>query len=320
VISKRLRFGEARLVQARFSQFQSLAKEVFPTMPTILLFIVAAISAFSQPTPLSLSPSAAPTVLAGTIKGDQSKDYVFQAKKGQRIELNATSARANWLITRVYVKGGTGEDLLNNYITGSLKMAADIPADGEYQVYVGIRRPEARRGGSLSFKLSVQLTGPKSASSAPAEWVQKGACPFECCRYGRWTSQAGAALHEKQDLTSAVVVNIKAGESFKAKTGETHTVAGLFKVNKAFGSFKPGDEVMAYDYMGEGNYRVWVNGSMKQAELLVGPDGSQIGPNGEMVRRPQQTWWVQASAANGKTGWLLVKDIKLFRGADACGN
>lgn len=97
------------------------------------------------------------------------------------------------------------------------------------------------------------------------------------------------------------------------------SAAGVFVFTRSNGPFHPGDRISVYNYLGEGNYRVWSKGKMTEAELLVGPVGSQGGPSGKMEKRPVQTWWVQLTMPNGKSGWAVIGSAMELREADACG-
>jgi hypothetical protein len=154
---------------------------------------------------------------------------------------------------------------------------------------------------------------------APPSHVEKGACPFECCRYGKWTSLKPLTVFAAADPKSSRIGEIPPGTPFQAVTGQTQTAAGVFVFTRSNGPFHAGDRISVYNYLGEGNYRVWWKGKMTEAELLVGPQGSQEGPAGKMETRPAQTWWVQLKMKNGRSGWAVIGSAKELRGADACG-
>ncbi len=91
---------------------------------------------------------------SGALKGSEMKTYTLAGKKGQAVELTLTSTRVNWLVLRLFpAQKAAGADVLSNYISGEAKLQGALPEDGTYTVMVGIRRPEARRGGAATFKL-----------------------------------------------------------------------------------------------------------------------------------------------------------------------
>jgi hypothetical protein len=153
----------------------------------------------------------------------------------------------------------------------------------------------------------------------PAAYVEKGACPFECCRYGKWSSLKPLTVFASPNPKSSRIGEIAAGASFQALTGQTQTAAGTFIFTKPEGPYHAGDRVSVYNYRGEGNYRAWAKGKMTDVDLSVGPSGSQEGPFGKMEKRPVQTWWVQLKMPDGKSGWAVIGSAQDLRGADACG-
>lgn len=54
--------------------------------------------------------------------------------------------------------------------------------------------------------------------------INKHACPFECCQFGKWTARSAAAvvLYKAPDA-KALNRKIKKGETITALTGETHS-------------------------------------------------------------------------------------------------
>jgi hypothetical protein len=53
------------------------------------------------------------------------------------------------------------------------------------------------RPGFLALLMLASTSGvmlPQQRPAPPSVYVSKGACPFECCRYGRWTSNRAVTL------------------------------------------------------------------------------------------------------------------------------
>jgi hypothetical protein len=116
------------------------------------------------------------------------------------------------------------------------------------------------------------------------------------------------------------VATIPPGGRFRAVTGETHTRAGLFRFTRDEESFRAGDRVWVYDYVGEGFYRVWSGDGMREARLLLSPGApSRSSSVGELEIVPVQTWWVRVILPNGIAGWVIVPDPQAIAGADGCG-
>lgn len=156
-------------------------------------------------------------------------------------------------------------------------------------------------------------------------FVDKGACPFECCQYGRWKAMADAVVYDKPVEGAEAVGMIRAGRRVRALTGEVHTIPGMFRVHREHGRYRPGDVIEVLTPSGEGLYRVRFGGEIYHEDLGFGPEGiipdsrCSDSPScfGELDEELQYTWWVKLRTPGGSEGW--VKDPDGFRGMDACG-
>ena len=98
--------------------------------------------------------------LNATIKGNQILQYSVKGSKGQNVEMSLTSKRAGSLVLRLFPAGSpTGADVLSNYISGETSLSGQLPADGEYVVFLGLQRAQARRGTAIPFQLHIKLSG-----------------------------------------------------------------------------------------------------------------------------------------------------------------
>lgn len=112
----------------------------------------------------------------------------------------------------------------------------------------------------------------------PDVFIDPGECPGEGCSYCQlYNSSKDLDLLEKPSTEAKVVGRIKSGEAFLSKTGEVHTIPTRFDVHEESGSLKPGDEVYALTYSGEGHFRVFHNGELKDADLGFSPWGGSGG-------------------------------------------
>src|SRR5690348_4997611 len=95
---------------------------------------------------------------------------------------------------------------------------------------------------SLAFVLTFVLTGapapalvqpaPPSGLTFPHE--DAGACPFECCRYGRWTATSSVAIRRARVAGAPIAFRVAAGETVDALTGVVVTTQpGRGRVLKA---------------------------------------------------------------------------------------
>lgn len=158
----------------------------------------------------------------------------------------------------------------------------------------------------------------------PQNYIDKGACPGECCTYRKWKAEITTQLFSRPDIHSKRVGIIPAGSSVTALTGDVHTVPSRFLVKKRHGRYRPGDVLWVYTYIGEGNFKVWFNGRMRQEELEFSPFGGTTGIKcektaicwGELDRELRSVWWIKIRTPSGLQGW--TNQGKNFSGADAC--
>lgn len=158
-------------------------------------------------------------------------------------------------------------------------------------------------------------------SKPPAVYVDKGACPFECCTYRKWRAEKTTIAYARPDKRSKVIGKFKAGARVVALTGEVRTVPGKFVVFKAHGVYKPGDVLWVYTPLGEGFYKVWFNGKMfdEQLDYITGLPKCEETPDcwGKLERELQVEWWVKIRSAGGWIGW--TDQAENFSNKDACG-
>ena len=161
----------------------------------------------------------------------------------------------------------------------------------------------------------------------PVTYIDKGACPFECCIYRRWKTLKNTLAYVSPDKSSKRVVVFKAGTWVRGLTGEVRTLTpGKFVVQKAHEKYKPGNVPWVYTSQGEGYYKVWFGGRMIQENMY--PMGWTIPHQGLTCETtpdcwgnlevPQKTvWWVKVRSSTGWIGWTDQTDN--FGNMDGCG-
>jgi hypothetical protein len=165
-----------------------------------------------------------------------------------------------------------------------------------------------------------------SQSKPPAIYIDKGACPFECCTYRRWKTEKTTIAYARPDKRSRRIGKFRAGSNVNALTGEVRTMPGKFVIIKAHEKYKPGDVLWVYTPLGEGFYKVWFKGKMYQEglEYMSGPF-EQSYPRceetpecwGKLEKDLQIEWWVKIKGSNGIVGW--TNQAENFSNIDACG-
>ncbi len=160
------------------------------------------------------------------------------------------------------------------------------------------------------------------ASEKPAEnYVAKGVCPFECCRYGNWTVLEDTDVFASPG-SSRVVGRARKGSRAVGLTGEVHLTPEPVVV-LAGGDLPKNSIAFVLDYGGEGYGHVYTHGKVVQTFLAYGkycfhPSESCWGETlfPEKKKRAQ-VWWVKVRLHNGVVGW--TDKTNHFGDKDACG-
>ena len=153
-------------------------------------------------------------------------------------------------------------------------------------------------------------------SRPPIPFVDKGACPFECCTYREWTVDKATITRSAMRDGSSVAFRLKKGEKVKGLTGSVITsqpgevrVLKRTKIGKL--TAQPGDTLYPLTYVGEGFHRVWYKGKITEEETWDKTIFRQI-------RQPKSVWWVKVRNSRGQIGWSREPDN--FGNKDRCGN
>lgn len=159
----------------------------------------------------------------------------------------------------------------------------------------------------------------------PEFFIDKGACPFECCTYGKWKAEQSTKLLADPKHGSKEVGTIRKGAEVAAITGEVHSYPVEFIVRKKHNRYGPGDLLQVYSYVGEGHFMVWTNEGFVDESLSIGAQGGPTGDEclkatycwGELRSPLNSVWWVKIKTREGLEGWTNEPDN--FSGKDSCG-
>jgi hypothetical protein len=172
---------------------------------------------------------------------------------------------------------------------------------------------EELRGMTAIAGLTLIPTGVRAFAqqntAPPSSYISKNACPFECCKYGKWIARRPLVLLDRPE--GRPVAQIREREQVLAITGEVHTYPLLFKVRRD-GPYDDGVPAGSIVYLlhpvGEGFWLVWFKGKVVQAAP---------GYNGE---GPRYRWWANVKTQAGQIGWVLMSVADLpFDNVDGCG-
>jgi hypothetical protein len=180
----------------------------------------------------------------------------------------------------------------------------------------------------LAFGAMLVVSGSNTypQSKPPAVYVDKGACPFECCTYREWKTEKTTVAYVRPSKGSRPVGKFKVGSTVVGLTGEVRTVPGKFIILKNHDKYKPGDVLWVYTPLGEGFYKVWFRGKMHDEGLdyMSGPFERSMpkcedtpGCWGKLEKELKVEWWVKIKSAEGWVGW--TDQTGNFSHMDACG-
>lgn len=157
----------------------------------------------------------------------------------------------------------------------------------------------------------------------PTLYVDEGACPFECCLYGRWWATQPVQLLAERRPEAPVIGTISPGDTVRVETGVVETIPAPFLVKEAIDGYAPGDTIWLLTYLGEGFFRIWQDGEVRELELDFSPYGGSPGArcercdHGELLTPHQSEWWVRVKTADGAIGWTTATES--FEGSYGCG-
>lgn len=164
--------------------------------------------------------------------------------------------------------------------------------------------------------VTISCLAAEGLARPPQYFVDQGACPFECCTYGKWKAKSNTPILANPVLGSPQVTVVPKGAFVSALTGEVRTVPGIFVVRRDVGGFKQGDVVYVYTYLGEGSYKLWFNGRMFEDQIDISPAHPSPGDWGYWKATPQSSWWVKLRTGDGQVGW--TNSTTNFLGKDSC--
>ncbi len=135
-------------------------------MKTKIIFIVgillaSAIGVFAQnggkaePLRVKVAKGKTIAVLNGTLKQHQETEYVFGAKKGQKVMARIVSTAPKGKFHAFKIEGTNGVDYLPDLdINYELEFGA--PQTGDYIIFIYLRPTDKVRSGKFTFTLSIK--------------------------------------------------------------------------------------------------------------------------------------------------------------------
>ncbi|MFN2567749.1 MAG: hypothetical protein ABR499_22370, partial [Gemmatimonadaceae bacterium] len=157
--------------------------------------------------------------------------------------------------------------------------------------------------------------------------IRNGACPFECCRYGRWTLREPAVARRRPSRSAPVAYRLATGAKLVADTGFVRIdTIGLIVLRENYVDrmngipYVAGDTLLVLDYVGENVFNAWLRGRAIQTEVFWlndDPERPRELP-GRVVRDHSSQWWARVRDRRGRTGWVDMAKTAVS-GSDGCG-
>lgn len=198
------------------------------------------------------------------------------------------------------------------------------PADPEADVSTATPPESATAADTLSLSPDDRALADRPAAPVRID----GACPFEGCVYGTWTTSDETTIYAASGDTTSAAFTVPAGTALEASDGFVlvtrlgEAVAArstsIYIGPEAERPVAAGDTLWVLDYEGEGSFRVWHNGTL--AFSGAGADAAAPGEDGPALRRvtePETQWWARVTAPGGRSGWLWMDRTPDVTGADA---
>jgi hypothetical protein len=216
----------------------------------------------------------------------------------------------------------TNPDEEQKAVESFIKAARLSSAKGTYYVGFIMQEPVLYDMAQLILNEKAKRLYTSESSSRrrpPTPYIDKGACPFECCTYGVWTVLKDTPLFDGVNNQKSIGMARK-GQRVKATTGVVITDPGIMVIAEepADRGYRIGETFYTLTYMGEGVFKSWVKGRMAESQLDSICDGPyEYHPCFGEIQKRKSDWWVEIVLPNGMKGW--TKEAERFTGADSCG-
>ena len=196
---------------------------------------------------------------------------------------------------------------------------ADAPADPVADAPAAPAGPDT---------LSIAAADSALAARPEAPLRVEGACPFEGCSYGTWTTTAETTVYagpsagaSSVSVPAGTVLNADRGFVLLTRLGVTvaDRATDLYLGSGDTAPLAAGDTLLVMDSEGEGSFRAWSGGRLgfTGVDGFYAPEGQS--PPLREVSPPEAQWWAHVTMDDGREGWLWMDETPPVDGADAFG-
>ncbi len=156
-------------------------------------------------------------------------------------------------------------------------------------------------------------------------YVVQAACPGEGCMYDEWLACAAVPVYASMGGATESITTLEANERFSVLTGavlvESPGIVAITRPSRPVpflegeDIFQPGDTLYVLEYLAEGFYNTWFQGSFFETEQFwPGPNffpSSDYEFGGSVVQEVESSFWVQIRSADQGEGWVDVSNATL---------
>jgi hypothetical protein len=173
------------------------------------------------------------------------------------------------------------------------------------------------------------ITAQAPQPGPPMPYEDHGACPFECCSYRTWVVERDTRILAERTDGAGTVFVARRGQQVEGLTGVVVTTKlgrAVVRRPTTIGlralEVKPGDQIRILNYMGEGVWKLWIQGVVDEDEIPTPKDPCYDGRTRipcaiVMTDEPVYVWWAKVRSAAGLEGW--TRQLDRFGNIDACG-
>ena len=167
----------------------------------------------------------------------------------------------------------------------------------------------------LVVGILASVTSGQRKSMPPMPFVDKGACPFECCTYREWNVTKTTIARKNMNDASSIAFRMKTGEKVLGITGVVITskpgeVLVLKRTKLGRFDLKKGDKIFLLTNLGEGFHKIWFRGKIFE-------DAAYDETKFKVIHQPTAIWWVKVKNRRGQIGWSRLPEN--FGNMDECG-
>jgi len=185
---------------------------------------------------------------------------------------------------------------------------------------------------ALTLCAASEAAGQRKPPGPNVPYVDAGACPFEGCTYGEWTSTDTVRVRRERDRRSPVLFELAPGEKVMAVTGAvivlragrvTFTAGARLSSQDGVLKISAGETLYLLAYIGEGFTNAWFHGRIYRgvdgaASFFDARCADEPGRcSGHVVEPPLTEWWVQLRTGDGRMGW--TNESEKFHGKNRLG-